>query len=365
MASRMNTHSLWSNSNTKDVLTPYAEGLACDNFDKKEYYNVHRNSKSSWLVLNKLAGTTPPIDDMSKLIKFDRVRVVQIDANQFMSCSCGYCQRFLLPCRHVCAVLKDLKYYEPSLFHIRWHKSFNYYYGNEFASKIAPDTDRVLKTMLDDTREHHYRESGKYKGVPLSNSQFINDLPEFFHERLNKSYDDNAIIDLMHSILLYTNTKGPLVKNSIQLQDDNNEDMIDNEANDDDFITHEDDSDDSMNVLTTNFGGSSQTETQLSTARVAISNAPNTNEYMETSVYYTLARPTFEDMMNSCKTKKQFDDVIKMMETQHYKHVAENGVMPHNATTASTYVFGRNDTNKRTIPRKKFAHEKRTKWLSK
>ena len=47
-----------------------------------------------------------------------------------------------------------------------------------------------------------------------------------------------------------------------------------------------------------------------------------------------------------------------MMETQHYKHVAENGVLPHNGATRSTYVFGQNDTNKRIIPRKKFAHEK-------
>ena len=52
MATCMNTHSLWSNSNTKDILVAYAEGLACDNFDKKKYYNVHRNSAFTWFVLN-------------------------------------------------------------------------------------------------------------------------------------------------------------------------------------------------------------------------------------------------------------------------------------------------------------------------
>ena len=94
---------------------------ACDNFVKKQYYNVHRNSAFTWFVLNKAAGTMPLNTDNTSKIKFDRVRTVLIDANQFMTCSCGNIQRFLLPCCHVCAVLKDLKYYEPSLFHIRWH----------------------------------------------------------------------------------------------------------------------------------------------------------------------------------------------------------------------------------------------------
>ena len=57
MANEMNTHSLWSNSNTKDVLVPYAEGLACGNFDDREYYNVHRATEFYWYVLNKEAGT--------------------------------------------------------------------------------------------------------------------------------------------------------------------------------------------------------------------------------------------------------------------------------------------------------------------
>ena len=75
----------------------------------------------------------------------------------------------------------------------------------------------MLNKMLADTRAHHYRDSGKYKGAPLSNSKFINDLPEFFHEWLDKDYEEHAVIDLMRSILSHTSTKGPVVKNSIQL----------------------------------------------------------------------------------------------------------------------------------------------------
>ena len=90
----------------------------------------------------------------------------------------------------------------------------------------------------------------------------------------------------------------------------------------------------------------------MSTARLAIDNAPKYNEIIEISSYYKLALPIFEEMMNSCKTKKQFDDVCINMQNQHYKHVAENGVLPHNNTTKSTYMFGQNDTNQRSIPRK-------------
>ena len=138
MVTGINTHNLWYNSNTKDVLTPYAEELACDNFDIKKYYNVHRNTLLSWFVLNKEVGSSHSKDDNAPNIRFDRVIIDQIDEHEFMLCSCGYFQRFLLPCRHFCAVLKGIKYNEPYLFNIRWYKYFSYYYENDFATKISP-----------------------------------------------------------------------------------------------------------------------------------------------------------------------------------------------------------------------------------
>ena len=83
---------------------------------------------------------------------------------------------------------------------------------------------------------------------------------------------------------------------------------------------------------------------------MAITNAPNNNEVIAISTYYKHAFPVFEDMINSCKTKKQFEEVIKMMEMQHYRHVSANGALPHNNTKRSTYVFGQNNTNQRYIP---------------
>ena len=46
----INTHNLWSNSNIKDVLAPYAEGFASEKIDNKKYYTVHRNTSLSWFV---------------------------------------------------------------------------------------------------------------------------------------------------------------------------------------------------------------------------------------------------------------------------------------------------------------------------
>ena len=47
---------LSSESLTKDVLIVYAEGLACQNLDKKKMYDVRRHDKDSCCVLKKSAG---------------------------------------------------------------------------------------------------------------------------------------------------------------------------------------------------------------------------------------------------------------------------------------------------------------------
>lgn len=48
------------------------------------------------------------------------------------------------------------------------------------------------------------------------------------------------------------------------------------------------------------------------------------------------------------------------MQTQYFKHVSENGVLPHTSTVRIIYVFGQSDTNQRHIPQKKFAIKKKT-----
>ena len=49
----INRENLWSDSLTKDNLTVYAEGLACNNFNKNIFYNLRRLAKDTWYVLKK------------------------------------------------------------------------------------------------------------------------------------------------------------------------------------------------------------------------------------------------------------------------------------------------------------------------
>ena len=38
----------------KKYVTTYAEGLACNNFDKRNLYNTQRNDCNTWWVLGQL-----------------------------------------------------------------------------------------------------------------------------------------------------------------------------------------------------------------------------------------------------------------------------------------------------------------------
>ena len=108
---------MWSNSLTKEILTDYAEGIACKNFDIRNKYNVRRIATDTWFVLSKNVGIIQKLDN-NEVKKFDRVCKVLIDSEGYMSCSCGYVQRMLMPCRHICAVISNPAYYTPSMFHV-------------------------------------------------------------------------------------------------------------------------------------------------------------------------------------------------------------------------------------------------------
>ena len=67
MPSLINTENLWSESLIKDVLTVYAESLACNNFDKKTIYNVRRHGKYTRYVLKKVAGEESELTSINQL----------------------------------------------------------------------------------------------------------------------------------------------------------------------------------------------------------------------------------------------------------------------------------------------------------
>ena len=105
----------------------------------------------------------------------------------------------------------------------------------------------------------------------------------------------------MTSIFKHTYEKCPVLRNSIILFDDENKNKSVREAL---IINNLEESEVSKDECKAHFDGPSQTESQLSTVRLAITNDYNNNGFIEISTYYKHALSIFENMTNSCKTKK-------------------------------------------------------------
>jgi hypothetical protein len=186
-AKNINTKKLWSISNTSSYLTKYAEGLMCDIYDRRALYTNVQISSHKWLVVHKNS-----LDESRNNlwntnhnhceIKFTRLRQVSVDLEGFMTCSCEFPSRWLLPCSHICNVLNSNEYLVPELVHIRWWKHFNYLYKNNCAQKRGA-SQKKIKDTLEYIRSNHFcKQSGKYKGVPLHDNSFLKDV---VHKPLN------------------------------------------------------------------------------------------------------------------------------------------------------------------------------------
>ena len=348
MANNMNKYKLWSDSKTKNALTTYAEGLACDNFDNRKIYNVWRNDANSWWVLKKTAGTIAMVSYESSKILYDRVRIVNIDCDGFMSCSCGKVQMYMMPCRHICAIIDKKEFYVPSMFHIRWHKMFNYYHGNNFGSKLATNSTHSINKIVTLTRNKCFRESGSYKGVYINDTAFFKQLPNFDSMKTN----DNILVpNLMTKILTQTKRGVPVIKDSIQL--DVTETLMEiNDFDDANFIAVDLHSD-----VMTNMGGSSQVQCHLSQQNEDNDNDIETNN-IQRNTHYKDALPLFEEMVNSCPNKHLFNEMCQFMRDRHMIHISSRGYNNQVTNANGIVLFGENNTNKRSMKRHKFMHEK-------
>ena len=163
MACLINTDNLWLDSLTTDFLTVYAEGLVCNIFDKRKVYKVRRHNKHTWCVLKKVSGEEGGPNSTNQHFLIEYIQLLFIMVN--ISCRCGHVQRYLIPCRHVCAVIGKKEYYEPSMFHIRWHKLYHYYHSNKYETSTTKHIVDVLRYLLKVTRENYYDDASKSKGM--------------------------------------------------------------------------------------------------------------------------------------------------------------------------------------------------------
>ena len=167
----------WSRANVRNDITKYALGLFCKNFDKRNNYHTVRVGEFEWLSLH--------VDEFTKKISkmeapsFKRVRIITLSKDGFLNCSCGKTGEYLLPCKHICSVVEEDKFFSLQSIHIRWHKQFGLLHGNMFGKENPPQQTKLINELLDITRKTHYHPNGMYKGVPMMGTEFVKSLPQF------------------------------------------------------------------------------------------------------------------------------------------------------------------------------------------
>ena len=255
-----------------------------------------------------------------------------------------------MPCKHIYAIIDKKDLYVSSMFHIRWHKLFNYYHGNKFAMKLATHSTITINNIFSWTRDNCFRDSGSYKGVYVKDTLFFQQLPHFTSL---KSDTDNLVPHLMTKIVNYTNRRQPVIKYSIRL------DVLETTCE----VTEIDDETSFKGIdidEMDNMGGSLQVECFLSQQREYNDNhvvKPGT----ERNTYYKEALPLFEEMVNSCPNKHLFDEMCEILRNRHMIHIASRGINNQLYNSKGMPLFGENNTNKRSMKRHQFMHENEDK----
>ena len=152
----ISTDNLWSNSLSKNKLTVYTEGLACNNFDQRRISNTRRYIYDVCFFLKKEVYLLYHVLHWIQKTKYDRVRVVAIDSEGSMPGACGYVQHYLISCPHIWSAIGKQECYAPSMFHMRWHQLYNYYHSSNFFQYIASNVYKPLTDMFKVTRTKYY-----------------------------------------------------------------------------------------------------------------------------------------------------------------------------------------------------------------
>jgi hypothetical protein len=181
LSQQMEREVCWSRASVKNDITKYSLGLFCKNFDKQKNYFTVRTGELEWMSLYE--GEFNKAESKMAAPSFKRVRVITVDREGFMNCTCGKTGEYLLPCQHICSVIKDDKYFTRDIFHIRWQKHFSYAHGCTSGTEMSPEQSKMMTEMLHDTRTNHYKNDGMYKGLPMKGSLFLKNLPKYMDSK--------------------------------------------------------------------------------------------------------------------------------------------------------------------------------------
>ena len=355
-AKKINVSKIWTISKTSKYLTDYAEGIACANFDRKDQYTSRYIGLHTWVVCassviddilnNRSDKQLPPT--------FSRVRIVSLDNNGYMNCSCGYPQRFLMPCTHICKIITDKDYYTADLFHIRWWKHFHYFFKNSSSDKHKKTCESTYNTLNNMRMNNYNTHDGSYKGINLNGTPLLSNI-------LNGSRftTDIQTQDLSYDIMSYLKDKmdnnEPILKGSKDIihkfsptkqhnnQHDNyvgDEDSLSKESFDNNFDTMFDTSPSDVD----NMGAGSQVLSQLSEFRGDIEKCQvNPNEESTTDkskTFYSRIDPVYKSLLNNIQSEQQLQESITTLEKLSFKFAAESLTSKRNIGDNETTFLG-------------------------
>ena len=164
-----------------EYLTKYMLDIAAKNFDARLLYYARKISSCEfWVTRKSIHDHHDEENQIIPVTQFDKVHVVSING-QFISCSCGYVNQYLSPCRHVMAVLREEQNLTYTLYHYRWWKQYDYFYLKNFTeNSIMQDPaivalEKKLNKWISFTVSNGFYENGEYKGCYLE-QKVVDDL---------------------------------------------------------------------------------------------------------------------------------------------------------------------------------------------
>lgn len=214
MSKKINAKKTWTSSKTSKYLTDYAEGLACSNFDKRTQYTNRYIGNKSWFVVSSHIFDEKYGTDTEKLfdkpLSFLRCRNVTISLDNYMTCTCMYEKRWLMPCVHMCSVINDSSHYTPDLFHLRWWKHYPYLFKNGCKDNNLMSSNNISQTLKYIRENHYNNDTMKYKGIPLHGSIFLQWVNSIDENQLIESGKDEKLLT-MKALYKMQSLKIPLV----------------------------------------------------------------------------------------------------------------------------------------------------------
>ena len=321
------------------MLTAFGEGLACKYYDAHDSYYVRLVNKQTltWLVMNKNVGVTEkPAESKSKdQVLFDRCREVTI-RNGVMNCDCGRTQQFLMPCSHICAVIKKKDYMDPSFYHVRWYKTFAYYWKQPFSTNLAPNVEAALNQRFEADKQLFSKTTGNFEGINVRNSLFLNNV------ELDHCVVEDEILEWM-KVIREQSSKAAIPKGKIDKEEAL---KILNASSDEEYM----DDNVFLNGLTQNetfnetFSQLSQQreEGEMSSLESSVI-GKQTNEYTKTFALCTEA-------FNVCRNQTQHKALQDSLQQFIVKTVHDNNRAYYENNKGTTF-FGGDIETRRKVPR--------------